>query len=99
MLPSLGKKISKKFRFRVKKAVGNPTRKTRWSITYVVFVFPDRVHGGVHAVHQHRRPLRRRHELQGRAAVGVRHPRPGRISGVNIVKPFSSSLYNKDVLT
>ena len=27
-------------------------------------LLPDRVHGRLHAVHQHRRPLRRGHELQ-----------------------------------
>ena len=41
----------------------------------------DRVHGGVHAVHQHRGALGGRHELPGRLAVGVRQPRARRIPG------------------
>ena len=44
-----------------------------------MFCSSDRVHGGVHAVHQHRGPLGGRHELPGRPPVGVRQPRARRI--------------------
>ena len=44
-------------------------------------VLPDRVHGRVHAVRQHRGPLRGRRELQGRFAMGVHQLRLRRLPG------------------